>query len=66
MKGKGAEIAQTFGFNVKGTAAVLALFERDRITEEGARVLIERCRRELRFRITDKIINQVLEKYGIE
>ena len=63
---KGTEIARAFGFNVRGTAGVLALLERDRIIEERARVLIERCRSELRFRITDKVINQVLKEYGLE
>lgn len=63
---KGAEIARAFGLNVRGTAGVLALLERDRIIEERARVLIERCRSELKFRITDKIINQVLKEYELE
>jgi predicted nucleic acid-binding protein len=64
---KGAEIAQkVFGFNVRGTAGILALLERDRIIEEKARGLLERCRDDIGFHISEQVINQVLKEYGIE
>lgn len=62
----GIKVARAFCFNVRGTAGILALLERDRLIKEKARVLIERCREELKFRITDKTINQVLKEHGVE
>jgi predicted nucleic acid-binding protein len=62
----GTKVARAFGLNVRGTAGILALLERDRMITEKARVLIERCRKELKFHITDKIIEQTLKEYGVE
>lgn len=62
----GRKIAQHLGLNVKGTVRVLALFNRDRIIKEAVRPLIEKCKEDLGFRISNNVVNQVLEEYGIE
>jgi predicted nucleic acid-binding protein len=64
---RGTDIArQNFRFDVRATGGVLALLKRDRIIKESVKLLLEKCRNEMGFTITDEVINQVLEKYEVE
>ncbi len=63
---KGTGMAKDHGLSVRGTAGVLALLKRDRIIRDDVGGLIEKCRNDIGFFITDDVINLVLKEYGVE
>jgi predicted nucleic acid-binding protein len=63
----GTNIArQSFRFEVRATGGVLALLKQGHIIKESVEMLLKKCRDEIDFNITDKVIYQVLEEYGVE
>ena len=60
----GREVATRHSLNVRGTVRLLIELRRAEIIRQEIRPLVEKCRTDLGFRISDDVLDQILKEIG--